>query len=301
MTTELAVRNADATPVLAPRVLLLEDQSLLARDTITALRNLGYQDILHVRSWNDVQQALAQRDFDVALLDIDLGASSDLDGIDIGGLVQRKYGLPVVYLTAHRKQAYYTRLGAQREAMFVHRNDSPRSIDANLRIAVAGRAPGKPSPLQQQQEQTVFLKGRTGTTVRLDFADLLYIHQQNGITYVYVRDDASCSEREIPLVFDYNDGGSIPNKQVVYPPPAELPLISGTRRFSVGLQFKEVMHQINRDDLIHIRRTTAIPYHAIAARHAKYLTAHNGQRLEVARCYKPKVAKALQLVRERGA
>lgn len=55
------------------KVLYVEDEPLIAMDGEATLRDLGFDDIVMALTFNDAQEKIATQNFDLALLDINLG------------------------------------------------------------------------------------------------------------------------------------------------------------------------------------------------------------------------------------
>ena len=81
------------------RILVVEDERIVARDLADTLTGLGYGVVGSVASGEAaVQQACTLRP-DVVLMDIHLAGV--MDGIEAAALIRAAYNVPVVYLTAH--------------------------------------------------------------------------------------------------------------------------------------------------------------------------------------------------------
>ncbi len=81
-----------------PRILVVEDEAIVARDLLQQLSELGYESVGHVtRGEEAVEQAGLLRP-DLVLMDIQLGAG--LDGVCAAQMIRDQFGLPVVFLTA---------------------------------------------------------------------------------------------------------------------------------------------------------------------------------------------------------
>jgi len=84
-------------------VLIVEDESIVAHDIQQTLTTLGY-DALGIASSADEAIAIASKKCpDVALMDIRIKGS--LDGIEAAGILQARFGVPIIYLTAHADEA----------------------------------------------------------------------------------------------------------------------------------------------------------------------------------------------------
>ncbi len=80
------------------KLLVVEDESIVARDIQNRLRNLGY-DVPAIVAYGDraVDMAADLRP-DLVLMDIFL--KGDMDGIKAAELIRARYDIPVIFLTA---------------------------------------------------------------------------------------------------------------------------------------------------------------------------------------------------------
>ncbi|MCK5124699.1 MAG: response regulator [candidate division Zixibacteria bacterium] len=82
-----------------PRVLIVEDELIVARNLQERLHKLGY-DVAEIASTGEEAVSSAgKHQPDIVLMDIRL--KGDRDGIDAGEEINQRMGIPVVYLTAH--------------------------------------------------------------------------------------------------------------------------------------------------------------------------------------------------------
>ena len=81
------------------RILVVEDQGLLALDICTRLSALGHDPIESVRRGEDaIKQALILEP-DIILMDIQL--EGEIDGVSAAETIQKSKNIPIIYLTAH--------------------------------------------------------------------------------------------------------------------------------------------------------------------------------------------------------
>ena len=83
----------------ASRVLVVEDERLVANALARNLEALGYQVVSNVASG---EEALAKADEtrpDLVLMDIRL--EGDMDGIEAAGLITSRFDIPVIFVTAY--------------------------------------------------------------------------------------------------------------------------------------------------------------------------------------------------------
>ncbi|MGF1556782.1 response regulator transcription factor [Paucihalobacter sp.] len=80
------------------KILIVEDEGLIAEDIKTNLERLGHTVVGIVMNGDRALDAIANPDIDLVLLDINIKGS--LDGIDLATLIKEKYRIPFIYLTA---------------------------------------------------------------------------------------------------------------------------------------------------------------------------------------------------------
>ncbi|HEX2746750.1 MAG TPA: response regulator [Verrucomicrobiales bacterium] len=82
------------------RILVVEDESLVARDLHHTLVRAGYEVTSLCRTGAEAIEAVKMQQPDVVLMDIHL-AEGDMDGVEAAGKIHRDYQKPVVFLTGH--------------------------------------------------------------------------------------------------------------------------------------------------------------------------------------------------------
>jgi class 3 adenylate cyclase len=79
-------------------ILIAEDENLIAKDIILTLQNLGYKVLGAVDSASSIIEKASELKPDLILMDILL--NGEMTGIDAAKIIQGKYDVPVVFLTA---------------------------------------------------------------------------------------------------------------------------------------------------------------------------------------------------------
>jgi PAS domain S-box-containing protein len=90
-----------------PGILIVEDERLVAKDLQQTLNELGYDAYAMVASADEALAASAERCPDLVLMDIRI--KGRLDGVALAALLRSRFGIPVVYLTAHADYATISR------------------------------------------------------------------------------------------------------------------------------------------------------------------------------------------------
>lgn len=81
------------------RVLIVEDEPLIAEDISDFLGDINYQPAGIAYDSETALDMLINRHPDIVLLDITIEGS--LNGIDIAHIIRKKYNIPFIYLTSH--------------------------------------------------------------------------------------------------------------------------------------------------------------------------------------------------------
>ena len=245
--------------VRALSILYLEDESLMARRLMEDLREIGFGDVTHVRTWSALWACVRERTFDVALLDIHLGPHESADGIDAGNLLYTRHGLPVVYLTNYDTPTVMQRLCGQPWARFGLKPARARDVAALLRIAHTSAVWARERGGESDERDCVLVKSST-TWYRINFADLLYVTSTAEATQLVVRRDGAA--RHVP--------------------------IAGSLERAMGLWGA-------RGDIYRISRQEAVPLHAIVALDTSQLLvcAPVSRSLTISRKYWPELRSAL--------
>ena len=80
-------------------VLVVEDENIVAVDIMDRLRGLGYEISAHVTSGEAAIEKAGELRPDLVLMDIML--KGQMDGVEAAEVIGRRFGLPVIYLTAY--------------------------------------------------------------------------------------------------------------------------------------------------------------------------------------------------------
>jgi len=90
--------NAEtATPI--PRILIVEDEAIVACDIQARLESFHYNVPGMAASGEEALQLASETWPDLVLMDIKL--KGDLDGVQVADTLRRRHGIPVVFLTAN--------------------------------------------------------------------------------------------------------------------------------------------------------------------------------------------------------
>ena len=91
----------------APRVMVVEDERIVALNLCQTLRRLGYDTGTIAATGEAALQCIAEQPPDLVLMDIRI--EGEIDGIDTAARIPPSLMVPVIYLTAHSEEATLAR------------------------------------------------------------------------------------------------------------------------------------------------------------------------------------------------
>ena len=122
-----------------PRVLIIEDEPLVAAYQVTLLETAGYVVLGSATNGEGALIVADRNPPDVAIVDVTLPGG--LDGLTIGRELQRRYGTAIVFVTGHLVEA--VRQKSDIDAVFVGKPFEDQEILRGVEAALARRPRNK--------------------------------------------------------------------------------------------------------------------------------------------------------------
>jgi len=99
------------------RILVVEDDSIIAFDMVTRLEELGYDDVSVAATGADAIRQTEQVRPHLIFMDVTL--KGDMDGIEAAGIIRDRFGIPVIYITAYSDPSVRNRAMATSPARYI--------------------------------------------------------------------------------------------------------------------------------------------------------------------------------------
>ncbi len=145
------IQHPDAGAI---RILVVEDERIVALDLRNALRDLGFVVLgISASEAEACEQARALRP-DLVLMDINLGRGGD--GVTAAQCIARELDIPVVYLTAYAGVEHLERASQMPPYGYLLKPIEVRELNATLHMAVARHRLDRERLRQQRQAGQVF-------------------------------------------------------------------------------------------------------------------------------------------------
>ncbi|OGD25180.1 MAG: hypothetical protein A2Y56_01115 [Candidatus Aminicenantes bacterium RBG_13_63_10] len=116
------------------RILIAEDEGLVARDMELMIKSLGFEPVAVVSSGEDALARAVELKPDLVLMDIFL--KGPLDGIEASLLLWEKHHIPVVYVTAYADDAILKRAKMTDPFGYVLKPFDERELKISIEIAL---------------------------------------------------------------------------------------------------------------------------------------------------------------------
>ncbi len=126
--------DSNFSPANKPRILVVEDEVVIAMDIQLQLKGLGYLPVGHAtRGAQAIEMAAALKP-DLVLMDIQL--AGDMDGIAAAQTIRTQYGLPVVFVTAFAAEETLARAKLSEPYGYILKPFSNREMHTVIEMAL---------------------------------------------------------------------------------------------------------------------------------------------------------------------
>lgn len=119
---------------MSKKIIIVEDEAIIAAEIEAILESLGYQVIGKARNGDKALDLFALRNPDLALLDITIKGS--LNGIDLAKIIREKYNFPYVFLTSHSDMNTLNEVKATLPYGYVVKPFTDNDLRSNIELAL---------------------------------------------------------------------------------------------------------------------------------------------------------------------
>lgn len=119
---------------MASKILIVEDEAVVALDISRRLERMGYEISARVASSEEALSAIEINAPDLILMDINLQGSSD--GIEAAEKIDREYQIPIIYLTAYAGEGTLQRAKETSPYGYILKPFKERELRAAIEVAL---------------------------------------------------------------------------------------------------------------------------------------------------------------------
>tara|TARA_B100001093_G_scaffold520527_1_gene617820 strand:+ start:23204 stop:23962 length:759 start_codon:yes stop_codon:yes gene_type:complete len=181
------------------RILIVEDNVIIADDMQSMLEEIGYEIVSSVMAYEQAVKVLTENDVDLVLIDIVL--ASDKTGIDLGKHIREKYNIPFVFITSNSDRATVESAKLVKPNGYLVKPFEQQDLYTAIEIALSNFSESDSRDSSnafdaQYQENTsssgilkdsIFVK-KQHLYYRIPFKDIMYIKADNVYLEVYTKE-----------------------------------------------------------------------------------------------------------------
>ena len=116
------------------KILIVEDESIIAEDISDSLISLGYRITAMVYSGEEAIEAAAKFRPDLVLMDVNL--QGEIDGITAAAEIRSRFQIPVVYLTAYTDENTLRRVNATKPFGYIVKPFEEKNLHTTIQLAL---------------------------------------------------------------------------------------------------------------------------------------------------------------------
>ncbi len=124
------------------KILIVDDQIIIAADLQGDLKRVGYPDVEVVTSAVQVMNAVHRFLPDLILMDVSL--NDTIDGIDLTKEINRNYDIPIVFITGNSDPETIRRIGDTRHGGLIIKPFHMQELETTIRSALINRPQCEP-------------------------------------------------------------------------------------------------------------------------------------------------------------
>ena len=116
------------------RILVVEDERIVARDIVTSLEALGYEVCASVSSGEEAIEKAEKMHPHLVLMDIRL--EGEMNGVESAGRIRQRFHIPVIYLTAHTDEETLRRAKVTQPDGYILKPFEERELHVAIEMAL---------------------------------------------------------------------------------------------------------------------------------------------------------------------
>ncbi|MBK8554923.1 MAG: response regulator [Lewinellaceae bacterium] len=161
------------------RVLIVEDEPIIAADLADRLDSMGYEVAQQFSNGEEALDWLKQERPDLILMDIML--DGQLDGIQTAQQARAQYAIPIIYLSSNTEDATFQRAKSTLPAAFLTKPFRGKDLQHAIELAISRASQDQPSKDAEQDNKSltclfddrIFIKVKD-RMLRIFFTDILW-------------------------------------------------------------------------------------------------------------------------------
>ncbi len=176
------------------RILIVEDEFIIASNLKMILEDLGYQPLNPVGTKKDAIEALTTQEIDLAVLDINL--SGKQEGIEVAKFINEQIHIPFIFLTSNADKATIFEAKQTFPKSYLIKPFTEEDIYSAIEIALASENKNESLEIEKLNifKDSFFVK-LGAKYFRVDIADIVYFEADGKLMNIYTKSEQKFSIR----------------------------------------------------------------------------------------------------------
>lgn len=182
--------------MIKPKILISEDEVIIAEDLAASLEDLGYTTCA-IDSGQDTIDRIRETKPDLVLLDINLGGNND--GVDIGSRIRQEFNIPFIYLTAYADRATIDRAKKTEPDGFLVKPFDEKSLRSAIEIALYKHGNGQQKDEKQINGAQIASKEQEVATdyifvkvkhriIKVPYSEIIWVEAYDNYSFIVTTD-----------------------------------------------------------------------------------------------------------------
>lgn len=161
------------------KVLIVEDEAIIANNIFDTLEELGYNPLESVGSYSEAIELINADPPDIAILDIQLGGQKN--GIDLAQEINRTYGFPFIFLSSNSDTLTVEQVKRVEPSAYLVKPFGKEELYTSIEVAFYNFSRRNESDLNTENlaiQDALFIK-ENKVFMRLNFDEIVYMQSDH--------------------------------------------------------------------------------------------------------------------------
>lgn len=168
------------------RILVVEDEIIIADNICDALEDLGYEVSEPAITYSEAIETIKEFKPDLAILDIQL--SGKKDGIDIAQTIKDDYNIPFIFLSSNSDVRTVGRAKEVAPSAYLVKPFSKEELYTSIEIALSNfsNLEDLSAPKTENKQNALFIKQKN-LFIKIKFDDILFVKSDHVYIEIYTK------------------------------------------------------------------------------------------------------------------
>lgn len=182
------------------KILVVEDEVLVAQDIIQRLTTMNYEVVGYAMTANSTLE-LIEENPNVDILLIDIIIKGNKDGIELAKIIKDKYNIPFIFLTSNADQQTVERAKSVQPYAYMLKPFNDRQVGIAIELALLNFSKKTPElallknqKFEKEDNQVIQIKNslflkKNSYFKRVALDDILFIQAENNYSTIYTKSE----------------------------------------------------------------------------------------------------------------